>query len=96
MDSKLREAVAGLVCQARNAARLMVRPAVTGLVENRERFEEAFVALQDAIDAYDDALSVGDVTAEDEANSPFVCRCADRKADALGICHRCGGFDDAR
>lgn len=96
MDPKVREAVEALACQARNAAQMMVRPAVTGFVENRVFFQEAYEALQGAIDAYDEALSAGrEGAGEAEGVEAFVCRCADRKADALGICHRCGGFDDA-
>ena len=96
MDAKVRQAVAGLACQARNAARMMVRPAVTGFVENRVFFQEAYEALQGAIDAYDEVLSAGSEGAgEAEGVEAFVCRRPDGTADALGICHRCGGFDDA-
>ena len=101
MDSKFRDAVAGLACQARNAARLMVRPAATGFVENRVFFQEAYEALQGALDAYDEALEVP-VATEPAPNSRFVgalqafrCDCAMPDRDGLGICHRCGGFGDA-
>lgn len=136
MDQKFRDAVAGLACQARNAARLMVRPAATGFVENRVFFQEAYEALQGALDAYEEALSDGGTPPADASltvnfeaadrqlsranesadkawekadgwmaryfklrgelslDSPFVCRCTDPAADALGICRRCGGFED--
>lgn len=101
MDSKMRNAVAGLACQARNAARMMVRPAVTGFVENRVFFQEAYEALQGALDAYEEALEIPAVT--EPAPNPrfagaleaFRCECESADRDALGICHACGGFGDA-
>lgn len=102
MDSKLRDAVAGLACQARNAARLMVRPAATGFVENRVFFQEAYEALQGALDAYEEALEVPAIS-EPAPNSRFAgalhafrCACETPDRDGLGICHQCGGFGDAR
>lgn len=101
MDSKFRDAVAGLACQARNAARLMVRPAATGFVENRVFFQEAYEALQGALDAYEEALEVPAVT-EPAPNAKFSgalqafrCACEAPVRDGLGICRECGGFDDA-
>ena len=100
MDAKVREAVEALACQARNAAQMMVRPAVTGFVENRVFFQEAYEALQGALDAYEEALEVPAIT-EPAPNSRFAgaiqafrCDCETPDRDGLGICHRCGGFDD--
>lgn len=85
----MRDAVAQLAVEARNAARMMVRPAATGFVENRIFFAEAYMALQCALDAYEEALSV-----PEEKGEEFVCHCLESPRDALGICHQCGGFSD--
>lgn len=79
MDSKFRDAVAGLACQARNAARLMVRPAATGFVENRVFFQEAYEALQGALDAFDEALEVPVIDEPAAVNMTALLEAADQR-----------------
>ncbi len=101
MNTKMRNAVAGLACHARAAAMLMVRPAATGFVENRVFFQEGYEALVDAIETYEEALEIPEIT-ESAPNSQFGgaadafrCECERSQLDALGICRACGGFGDA-
>ena len=60
----------------------MVKPAATGFVENRVFFQEAYEALQGALDAYEEALSTGGTPSADASGLTVHFEAADRQVEA--------------
>lgn len=89
-----REALAQLVCAARNAERALLQPAALGYIERPLVLSEAYVELSGALKRYDEAMQATADRGEgfQAVLDAFTCKCEKPDPDPLQVCRCCGSF----